>query len=54
MYDVSPYEVLGVARTATAKEIRQAYIAHLKINHPNKDTDPSAVTKSLLLINGHI
>jgi curved DNA-binding protein CbpA len=43
MYDVSPYEVLGVARTATLKEIRYAYLAHCKIIHPDKNTDPSAV-----------
>jgi curved DNA-binding protein CbpA len=42
MYDVTPYQVLGVARTATAKQIRTSYYAHVKIRHPDKDTDPSA------------
>jgi curved DNA-binding protein CbpA len=43
MYDVSPYEVLGVARTATLKEIRYAYLAYCRIMHPDKNTDASAV-----------
>jgi curved DNA-binding protein CbpA len=43
MYDVTPYEVLGVPRTAAAKQIRTAWLVLSRTNHPDKDTNVSAV-----------
>lgn len=36
MPDLDPFNVLGVARTANAEEIRKAYIARSKILHPDR------------------
>ncbi len=33
---VDPYKVLGVARNATPREIKVAYVQALKLNHPDK------------------
>jgi len=40
---VTHYEVLGVARTATAAEIRQAYLALARAHHPDFHTASGAV-----------
>jgi hypothetical protein len=58
MYDVTPYEVLRVARTATAKEIMNAtakeimnvWLAKCQMSHPDKDSDDSAVAMVSTLV----
>lgn len=37
-----PYEILGIARTASAKEIRKAYKNLAVVWHPDKNKDPEA------------
>ena len=43
MQDNDPYEILGVAKTATSVEIRAAYLKRVRKHHPDKNPgDPTA------------
>jgi DnaJ family protein C protein 16 len=43
--DFNPYETLGLSRTASDKEIRQAYKKLAKHWHPDKNSEPNANEK---------
>jgi curved DNA-binding protein CbpA len=50
MYDVSPYEVLGVAKTATQMDIKAAYLRLMKKVHLDRsvaDFAPEDVSKNI-------
>lgn len=53
MAAVSPYDVLGVAETATAAEIRQAYLDLARVHHPDRadHDDAEAAAKRMKEIN---
>jgi curved DNA-binding protein CbpA len=40
--DFNPYEILGLSRTASDKEIRQEYKKLAKYWHPDKNSEPNA------------
>lgn len=41
-----PYEVLGIARTATAEEVRRAYLRLARTHHPDYFVDASAAERA--------
>src|SRR6188768_3839910 len=43
---MDPYEILGVSRTASVDEIRNAYRALAKRYHPDVNSSPDAVDKT--------
>ena len=37
LYEITPYDVLGVSESATADEIRSAYLQKVRLSPPEKD-----------------
>ena len=46
MSDKTHYEILGVEETASAKEIKAAYVKLAKVNHPDKIQKLDSIEKA--------